>query len=162
MKERTDIHFRLLKEEREAIAKAAAAVNKNLSEYARDVLLAASDYKTAEIITNAQKLSYVPERRNVPCYIRLTKTEADFYAEQAGSAGCSVSEYIRRSANGNQIIVIPGLKEMTKQMAKLGVNLNQLTMLAHQGKIREVDLFATNDTLKQMLLELIKISKKGG
>lgn len=162
MKERTDIHFRLLKEEKEAIEKAAAAVNKNLSEYARDVLLAASDYETAEIITNAQRLSYISERRDVPCYIRLTKTEAEFYAKQAKNAGCSVSEYVRRSANGNQIIVVPGLIELTKQMAKLGVNLNQLTMLAHQGKIREVDLFATNDTLKQMLKELIKISKKKG
>lgn len=161
MKESADIHFRLLKEEKEAVEKAAAAAGKNLSKYARDILLAASDYQAAEITNAHEKLPCTSERRDVPCYIRLTKTEADFYAEQARNAGCSVSEYIRRSANGNQIIVMPGLKELTKQMAKLGVNLNQLTMLAHQGKIREVDLFATNDTLKQMLLELIKISKKG-
>ena len=69
-------------------------------------------------------------------------------------------EYIRACANGQRIIVVPGLKDVVRQIAKLGVNVNQLTLLAHQGKIKEVDLFATNDTLKQILKTLTKIAKK--
>ena len=156
-----DIHFRLSsKEEKEVIERTAKAAGKTLSEYAREVLLAASDYTVTEI-TNAHennKLLQKSSRKDVHLGIRVSKEEIDFYVQQAGSAGCSVSEYIRRSADGNEIYVIPGLKDL----AKLGVNVNQLTVLAHQGKIKEVDLFSCNDTLKQILKELVKISKKKG
>lgn len=160
-----DIHFRLSsKEEKEVIERTAKAAGKTLSEYARDVLLAASDYTVTEI-TNAQennKLLQKGSRKDVCLDIRVSKEEVDFYVRQAEAAGCSVSEYIRRSADGNEIYVITGLKDLAKQIAKLGVNINQLTVLAHQGRIKEIDLFSCNDTLKQILKELVKISKKKG
>lgn len=159
-----DIHFRLTKEEKEVIERTAKAGGKTLSQYARDVLLAASDYTVTEI-TNAHennKLLLQGGGKDAHLGIRVSKEEIDFYAQQADVAGCSVSEYIRRSANGNEIYVTPGLKDVAKQIAKLGVNINQLTVLAHQGKIKEVDLFSCNDTLKQILKELVKISKEKG
>lgn len=163
-KEYVDIHFRLsCKEEKEAIEQAAKAAGKKLSSYARGVLLASSDYVVTDI-TNAQDktLSQQSGGKDIHLDIRVSKEEMDFYIQQAEAAGCSVSEYVRRSANGNIIYVIPGLKDLTKQIAKLGVNINQLTVLAHQGKVKEVDLFSANDTLKQILKELVKLSKKKG
>ena len=161
-----DIHFRLSsKEEKEVIEQAAKAAGKKLSEYARDVLLAASDYEVTDITSHAQKnekLLQQPGGKDILLDIRVSKEEIDFYVQQAKEAGCTVSEYIRRSADGNEIYVIPGLKDMARQVAKLGVNINQLTVLAHQGKVQEVDLFSCNDTLKQILKELIKLSKKKG
>lgn len=162
MSKYVDIHFRLKdNDEKEAITKAAKASGKTLSEYAREVLLHASDYEITEIEQeqhNREMLSANKSKKHV-LYMRLSEDEINYYIAQAKEAGCSVSEYIRRSANNNQIVVIPGLKEITKQIAKLGVNLNQLTILAHQGKIQEVDLFSCNDTLKQILQKLIKLSK---
>lgn len=157
---KTDIHFRVMPEEKEVIEKAASANGKNLSDYARDVLLAASDYEMTEIyIEEGKKLAQKRGEKIVHLDIRISKEEIKYYEEQAKKAGCSVSEYVRQSATGNQIIVIPGMKEMTKQIAKLGVNINQLATLAHQGRIKEVDMFACNDTLKQILKKLTEIKK---
>ncbi len=159
---KADIHFRVLPEEKKVIEKAAEAAGKQLSEYAREVILAASDYTVTEITdVRKESLQRTDSSRNRDIHIRLSEEELKYYADKAEEAGCSVSEYIRRSASGNEIRIIPGMKEMAKQVAKLGVNVNQLTILAHQGKIKEVDLFSTNDTLKQILQQLVKLNKKG-
>lgn len=155
-----DIHFRVMPEEKEVIEKAASAAGKNLSDYARDILLAASDYEVTDITWKhtAEKL-HSDSGKTKELHIRFSEKELEYYQEQAKIAGCSVSQYIRNSANGNQIIVISGMKEMAKQIAKLGVNINQLATLAHQGRIKEVDMFACNDTLKQILKKLTEIKK---
>ncbi len=159
---KADIHFRALPEEKKVIEKAASAAGKQLSEYAREVILAASDYTVTEITdVSKESLQRTDSSRNRDIHIRLSEEELKYYADKAEEAGCSVSEYIRRSASGNEIRIIPGMKEMSKQIAKLGVNVNQLTVLAHQGRIKEADLFSTNDTLKQILQQLVKLNKKG-
>lgn len=50
-------------------------------------------------------------------------------------------------------------ERMTEE-SKAGMNLNQLTALAHQGKIKEVDLSPTKDVFQQILKELMKLNKK--
>lgn len=158
---KADIHFRLPKEEKEVIEEAARAVGKNLSDYAREILLAASDYEVTDITcVHKTRLHQSDCNRKKDIHIRLSEEESVYYLEQAKKAGCSVSDYIRRSANGNEIVVVPGLKDLAKQIAKLGVNINQLAILAHQGKIKEVDLYPANDTLKQILKQLIDLSKQ--
>lgn len=152
--------YRTTPEEREVISKAAMAAGKNLSDYARDVLLAAADYPVTETDSIVKKeLQDQTAKKDISYTIRISKVEEQFYTSQAKEAGCTVSEYIRRSANGNKVIIVPGMKEVARQIAKLGVNINQLATLAHQGRIKEVDLFACNDTLKQVLKKLIEIKK---
>lgn len=159
---KADIHFRIPEKEKMVIEQAAEAAGKKLSEYARDVLLAASDYTVTDT-ADAEKepLQRTECSRNRDIHIRLTEEELKYYADKAEEAGCFISEYIRRSASGNEIRIIPGLREMSKQIAKLGVNVNQLAVLAHQGRIKEADLFSTNDTLKQILQQLVKLNRKG-
>lgn len=152
--------YRTSEEERAVIERAAKASGKTLSEYSRAVLLAASDYVVTDIMSPSEELIEHGNGKEKDLHIRFSEAELIFYAEQAKIAGCTMSEYIRRSANRNDIYIIDGLPEITKQIAKLGVNINQLTMLAHQGKIKEVDLFACNDTLKQILKQLLKLTKK--
>jgi hypothetical protein len=157
----TDIHFRLLEEEKEVIAEAAKVAGKSLSDYARDILLAASDYEVTDITyAHKTRLQQADTGRKKDIHIRISEEELAFYLEQAEKAGCTVSEYIRRSANRNEIYVIPGLKELARQIAKLGVNINQLTVLARMGKIKEVDLYPANDTLKQILKQLVGLSRQ--
>ncbi len=160
---KADIHFRIPESEKEVIERAAEMSGKGLSTYARETLLAASDYvKTDTTYAQKESSELLSDAEPLTCNIsiRCSQEEWNYYREQSNIADCSVSEYMRTCANGKQIIVVSGLKELVKQIAKLGVNVNQLTMLAHQGKIKEVDLFATNDTLKQVLKQLRKIAKK--
>lgn len=159
---KADIHFRISVEEKEVIESAAEENGKSVSDYARNVLLAASGYQVTEIDNRQRtRLEQSGSNKKRDLHIRFSEEELAYYAEQAQKAGCTLSEYIRRSANGNHIYVVPGLKELARQIAKLGGNINQLTILARQGRITEVDLFSTNDTLKQILQQLVKISKKG-
>lgn len=152
--------YRTTPEEREVISKAATAAGKNLSDYARDILLAAADYPVTDTDSIVKKeLQNQTAKKDISYTLRISKAEERFYNSQAKEAGCTVSEYIRRSANGNKVIIVPGMKEVARQIAKLGVNINQLTTLAHQGRIKEVDLFACNDTLKQILKKLLEIKK---
>lgn len=159
MRKKEDMHFRLLRAEKEAIEHAAKESNMTLSEYGRQVLLMAASYQKNNPEEPYQDIE--KEKREVKS-IRVTKGEWEYYQRQADIIGCSVSDYIRMSANQHTITVVPGIRELARQVAKIGVNLNQLTILAHEGRITEVDLFATKDSLKQILKQLNQLMKKGG
>lgn len=158
-----DIHFRVSPDEKKQITDTAKEAGISLSEYGRAVLLSATDYKKMDNNIDETHGEMKAEKASVKTVrfdMRVSPDEMMYYIQESDRAHCSVSEYVRRCANGNHIYVVEGLPELTKQIAKIGVNVNQLTMLAHQGKIKEVDLFPFNDTLKQILKELLKITKK--
>jgi hypothetical protein len=48
---------------------------------------------------------------------------------------------------------------MNHQLSKIGNNLNQLTVLAHQGKIKEVNLTKTREEFTGLWDELCKLVK---
>ncbi|WP_102400259.1 MobC family plasmid mobilization relaxosome protein [Haloimpatiens massiliensis] len=51
------------------------------------------------------------------------------------------------------------LKDFTHQLSKIGTNLNQITMLCHQGKVNCVDIAVVNKILKEVWEELVCIRK---
>lgn len=79
------------------------------------------------------------ERRTVSLSCRVTPQERLRIDTAAAHAGLSASEYIRRQALRGRVIVQE--KRMLDhaafdQLRRIGVNLNQLTRLAHQaGKV---------------------------
>ena len=52
----------------------------------------------------------------------------------------SVSEFVRSSAMGREVTVIEGLDELLTELRRQGNNLNQLTIMARQGRIDMVDM----------------------
>nr|WP_243141158.1 MobC family plasmid mobilization relaxosome protein [Alkaliphilus pronyensis] len=48
---------------------------------------------------------------------------------------------------------------MNHQLSKIGNNLNQLTVLAHQGKIKEVNLTKVTEAFTGLWDELCKLVK---
>ncbi len=72
--------------------------------------------------------------------------------KKAEKAKLSLSEYIRQSALEKDIIVIEELKDFMKGLISMNRNLNQLTILCHQGKITCVNL-------ENVEKELIKINE---
>jgi hypothetical protein len=58
-----------------------------------------------------------------------------------------MSAFILTSALSKEITVVEGLEEVFKEMKAIGNNLNQLTTLAHTGKIKEVGLVMTKRQL---------------
>ena len=52
----------------------------------------------------------------------------------------SVSEFVRSSAMGREVVVIEGVDELLTELRRQGNNLNQLTIMARQGRIDMVDM----------------------
>lgn len=52
----------------------------------------------------------------------------------------SVSEFVRSSSMGREVTVIEGVDELLTELRRQGNNLNQLTIMARQGRIDMVDM----------------------
>jgi hypothetical protein len=72
--------------------------------------------------------------------IRISEKDLLRIDRLAEKAKMSRSQYILNSALGKQIIVIDNGREIARQLSKIGSNINQLKILAHQGKINIVYL----------------------
>lgn len=98
-------------------------------------------------------------KRNMQTNIRMTEKEIERIKKKAKSANMTFSNYVISSALNNEVIVIDGIKDFTHQLSKVGINLNQLTMLCHQGKINCADITSVNKILKEIWDELVCIRK---
>ena len=56
-------------------------------------------------------------------------------------------EYLLMAAQGKTIYQIDELKPTLHELKAIGRNLNQLTMLAHQGRVTTVNLTAATEAL---------------
>ncbi|WP_051589037.1 plasmid mobilization relaxosome protein MobC [Ruminococcus sp. NK3A76] len=84
-------------------------------------------------------------KRNKTISIRCTEDEYNRVHSRAEKYGLKLNEFILKTALGRKIIVAEGLADVVRQQKAIGNNLNQLTRLAHEGKIKTVDLKALLD-----------------
>lgn len=77
--------------------------------------------------------------------------------KKAMQADMDFSTFLRKAALEHPVVVIPGIRELYVQVARVGNNLNQLTMLCHQGKITCVELYQCQEMLENVYTELQKI-----
>ena len=97
-------------------------------------------------------------------FIRARVTEKE-YAEikiRAKNAKMNLSSYITTSTLGKEIIVIEDLKDMVHNVAKIGNNINQLTVLAHTERIKVVDLKEFKNELNKIWQALDELTSKTG
>lgn len=85
-------------------------------------------------------------------------TEAEFCQVQdlAEAAGLTVSAYLRSVALGRRPKAKPTrvASELVRELNRVGVNLNQLTRLAHEGKLPD------EQTLESTLDEVLSLVRK--
>ena len=79
-------------------------------------------------------------KRNRTITIRCTDDEYQRIHRKAERHKLSLSDFVLRSALDKKIIVADGLDEVTKQQKAIGRNLNQIAMLAHEGRLHSVRL----------------------
>ena len=75
----------------------------------------------------------------------VTDGEWNAIERNAAKTGMGLGEYLRISALGKTIYQVEELKPILHELKGIGRNLNQLTMLSHQGVVRTVNLTATAD-----------------
>ncbi len=79
-------------------------------------------------------------KRNKTITIRCTDDEYERIHNKAQRHNLSLSDFVLRSAMDKKIIVAEGLNEVAKQQKAIGRNLNQIAMLAHEGRLHSVRL----------------------
>ena len=79
-------------------------------------------------------------KRNRTITIRCTDDEYERIHSKAQRHKLSLSDFVLRSAMDKKIIVADGLDEVAKHQKAIGRNLNQIAMLAHEGRLRSVRL----------------------
>ena len=79
-------------------------------------------------------------KRNRTITIRCTDDEYERIHSKAQRHKLSLSDFILRLALDKKIVVADGLNEVAKQQKAIGRNLNQIAMLAHEGRLHSVRL----------------------
>ena len=87
--------------------------------------------------------------------IRLTEEEKDALTEKLMYAGSpSWRQFILDMCMRGQIIVSEDIRKLNAELRRQGNNLNQLTRLAHQGRVDTIDLGELLACYRQILLAI--------
>ena len=70
---------------------------------------------------------------------RVANWEKFVISENARKARMTESEFVRRAALEKDVVVIDGAAELLTELRRQGNNLNQLVVLARQGRIELVN-----------------------
>lgn len=73
-------------------------------------------------------------------HLRVVPWEKEQIERQARRSGRSTSDYVRKAALGQTVIEAAPLRELTTELRRQGNNLNQLVVMARQGRLSLVDL----------------------
>ncbi|MBR7084301.1 MAG: plasmid mobilization relaxosome protein MobC [Oscillospiraceae bacterium] len=79
-------------------------------------------------------------KRNVTITIRCTEEERNHIYQKVKQHNLKLNDFILRSAMDKKIINIDGLSEVMREQKAIGRNLNQIAMLAHEGRLKAVQL----------------------
>ena len=72
--------------------------------------------------------------------LRVAGWEKDYIQRKAQSANLTLSEFVRRAAMHQKVNVLSGTdEEVLQELRRQGNNLNQLTIMARQGRIQFVN-----------------------
>ena len=73
-------------------------------------------------------------------HARVAGWEKHYIQTKAKKAHMTESEFVRMAAIGKEVTVIEGVNELLTELRRQGNNLNQLTVMARQGRIDMVDM----------------------
>ena len=87
------------------------------------------------------EVNFMAERtRNQVVAFRVTKAERRQIEEKVRKSGLSQQAYLLQAALGAPICVVEELRPILAELRGWGRNLNQLTVLAHSGRVQTVYL----------------------
>lgn len=92
-------------------------------------------------------------KRQKQIVIRATDKEFEEIKKKVEKSKLTQNKYLLQSALDKEINVVEGIKDLVLETKRIGINLNQLTKLANQGKVD------CSDELERINQELIKTWK---
>ncbi|SBV98557.1 conserved hypothetical protein [uncultured Eubacteriales bacterium] len=94
--------------------------------------------------------------------VRVTDSEYRTIMENCIKSGRTVSELLRESACEKEIVVLGGLRELLTELRRQGNNLNQMTVLARQGRIEFVNPKDLEEVYRQVWQALNSLLSRVG
>ena len=107
------------------------------------------------------------ERRTVTVAARVTPAEHAAWQDKAAAAGVSPSALLRQAMSRTRTWTAPALaveRERTRQLARIGSNLNQLARWAntHASAVEAVAVIANLVSFERSLLAVARLDGDGG
>ena len=99
------------------------------------------------------------EKKEYRITIRLSPEELNSIEAKAETAHMALSTYIRACALRHKVVVVEGVKECNSELKAIGRNLNQLTVLAHEGRIQLVNLDSVESALEQNYIGIQQLAE---
>ncbi|BCN29521.1 plasmid mobilization protein [Anaeromicropila herbilytica] len=147
------ISARVTEKQKKEVLERAEACSMKESEYVLYSCLKDSDVPISYLISESTNLKRIE--------LRINEKEKQVILDNAKKANMKdLSKYVRSCCLGKEIIIIEDLKEFSKELHKIGNNLNQLTMLCHQGLIVSPDISETSILLKDVYKKLVDLNHK--
>lgn len=103
-------------------------------------------------------IKHPDEKRCLQVNVRLTIAEYDDIAAEAAKANLSVSDFLRRAALNQRVVVPKTLADaaLIKELNAIGNNLNQISRAANRGQDERHYWRAIGDKISQMLDEVTR------
>lgn len=98
--------------------------------------------------------------KDIRITFRVTPEDYERIKSKADQAHMSVSAYVRAAALRHKVVVVEGLKEHTHELKGIGRSLNQLTILAHEGRISVIDLDSVFSALGKNYIGLCELAEQ--
>ncbi len=92
--------------------------------------------------------------------VRFTEEQFRHIQEQADKAMMTPSNYIRAAALRKKLQVILDGKAVAKELNAIGNNLNQLTTLAHTGRVQVANLDAVHRNLDKIYHRFFELAEQ--
>ena len=99
------------------------------------------------------------EKKEYRITVRFSPEELNSIEEKAETAHMALSTYIRACALRHKVVVVEGVKECNSELKAIGRNLNQLTVLAHEGRIQLVNLDGVESALEQNYIGIQQLAE---
>ena len=99
------------------------------------------------------------EKKEYRITVRLSPEELNSIEAKAETAHMALSTYIRACALRHKVVVVEGVKECASELKAIGRNLNQLTVLAHEGRIQLVNLDSVERALEQNYIGIQQLAE---
>ena len=71
---------------------------------------------------------------------RVSDYEHKFVQSKVKKSGIRMSDFCRHAVQGKEVRIVKGLDKCSYELNKIGMNLNQLTVLCHQRSVQNPNL----------------------
>lgn len=96
--------------------------------------------------------------KDIRITFRVTPEDYERIRSKAEQAHMSVSAYVRAAALRHRVVVVDGLKEHTHELKGIGRSLNQLAILAHEGRISVANIDSVYTALEKNYIGLCTLA----